>query len=65
MLSFCKGSPGGFWRHSLAVRFLRLSASNAGDMSSSCGQGTEIPYGTWCSQKNFFLKKQTSRAPLI
>ena len=51
MLSFCKSSPGGFWGHSLAVQWLRLCASNAGDVSSSPDRGTEILHATLCSQK--------------
>ena len=39
---------------SLAVQWLRLHASNAGDTGLTPGQGTKIPHATWCGKKKFF-----------
>ena len=36
---------------SLAVQWLRLWASTVGGTGSTPGQGTKIPFATWCSQK--------------
>ena len=36
---------------SLAVRWLRLRAPNAGGMGSNPGQGTKTPHATRCGQK--------------
>ena len=36
---------------SLAVQWLGLGTSSAGDMSSTTGQGTKVPYAVWHGQK--------------
>jgi len=43
----------------LAVQWLRLWASTAGGEGSISGQGTKIPYATWCVQKK--KKNQNSK----
>ena len=40
-----------FLRASLAVQWLRLHASNAGDMGWIPGRGTKIPHASRCSKK--------------
>ena len=42
----------------LAVQWLRLWASTAGGEGSISGQGTKIPYATWCVQKKKKIKIQ-------
>ena len=44
----------------LAVQWLRLWASTAGGKGSISGQGTKIPYTTWCVQKKT-KKNQNSK----
>ena len=44
---------------SLAVRWLRHCASNAGGGGSNPGQGTKIPHATQRGQKIFFNEKYT------
>ena len=47
---------------SLAVKWLRLHASNAGDKGSIPVGGTEIPHAAQCSQKrNFFFKLKNQK----
>ena len=45
---------------SLVVQWLRLHASNAGDLDSVPGQGTKIPHAAWCGQKINLKNKQVS-----
>ena len=48
-----------FLRASLAVQWLRLHASNAGDMGWIPGRGTKIPHASRCSKKK--KKSQNTR----
>ena len=46
-------------RTSLAIQWLRLWVSNAGDTGSTSSQRTNIPYSPWCNQKvKSILKKK-------
>ena len=39
----------------LAVQWLRLSSSTAGDLGLIPGQGTRIPHAVWQKKKSLFL----------
>ena len=52
-------------RDSLAVQWLELHASTAGDTGSIPGQGTKIPHHTWCSKKKKELELNSPDPPVL